>query len=358
MEKVKLKIFTRYAYEGPSSRMRFFQFAPELEEMNYAVQFYPLMPDGYVRALYQKRYFSKFKVLLSFIRRVLQLITIKKSDLIWIEKELFPYLPPIFEVYLKLRGINYIVDYDDAVFHQYDLHSNPLIRTFLSKKIDLVMKNSALVTAGNNYLASRAKEAGAQQVEILPTVVSEKLYIPKESQNAVPVIGWIGTPVTQKFLIPLLPIFEKLSYELDFKVRFIGASEDLWNSPQVDYPKWSEEKEIELIQSIDIGIMPLTDSPFERGKCGFKLIQYMACGKAVLASPVGVNCEIVKNHINGKLVASLEDWEREMRHLLTHRELISQYGGKGHEIFLSDYSKSQVVKRLRELFLNHLIRIH
>ena len=149
------------------------------------------------------------EVLKGYIGRVYWLFLAKRFDVVIIEKELFPFLPALAERFLRLANVPYIVDYDDALFHRYDCHKNPVVRRMLGRKIDAVMRLATTVIAGNNYLAERARSAGALRVEIVPTVVDTDRYHPSTGRaSEVPVVGWIGTPQTSRYLIPLLPVFE------------------------------------------------------------------------------------------------------------------------------------------------------
>jgi glycosyltransferase involved in cell wall biosynthesis len=145
-----------------------------------------------------------------------------------------------------------------------------------------------------------------------------------------PVVGWIGTPITSRYLQRLLPVFEDL--QRDMRVRFVavGAREADFAGTVVEVWPWTEDTEVSSIQAFDIGIMPLEDSPWERGKCGYKLIQYMACGIPVVASPVGVNREIVLPEENGLLADTIYEWKDALRSLLqagaTHRQAMGLAG--------------------------------
>lgn len=148
------------------------------------------------------------------------------------------------------------------------------------------------------------------------TITTDRYQPKQKSAGEPPIVGWIGTPQTSRYLKPLLPVFESIQKDLPVRFVAVGAREvDFADTPVEAWP-WSEESEVESIQQFDIGIMPLEDSPWERGKCGYKLIQYMACGVPVVASPVGVNVEIVVPDTNGLLADSAEEWGRALRSLL------------------------------------------
>jgi glycosyltransferase involved in cell wall biosynthesis len=223
------------------------------------------------------------------------------------------------------------VDYDDAVFHRYDMHSNALVRLLLGHKIDNLMHHAKMVIVGNEYLAQRAIKAGAQKVARLPSVVDVKQYTTKDTlSNSVFKIGWIGSPVTASYLDLIRDGIGALSREVDVQLVLIGAGAiaPFHNIPMEILP-WSEDLERKISQKFDVGIMPLVDGPFERGKCGYKLIQYMASALPVVASPVGVNQQIVEPHVNGYLAASSTEWLvalRELRDDIRKRKTMGQAG--------------------------------
>lgn len=335
---MKVLLLSRYADLGASSRVRYLQYLPEFRKRGWRVTVHPLFSNKYIHALYSDK--SRiWEVLKGYVGRLIALKKAREFDVLIIEKELFPYLPAWFERILHLINIPYVVDYDDAQFHRYDMSSNIIVQVLLRHKIDTVMKNAAVVIAGNTYLAERARNAGAQLVEIIPTVVDTDRYVPVVKEGGdIPIVGWIGTPQTSRYLIPLLPIFEKLQHEA--KVRFIaiGArAEDFLGTPVEAWP-WYESSEVSSIQQFDIGIMPLTDSPWERGKCGYKLIQCMACAKPVVASPVGVNAEIVEAGVNGYLAEASDDWARYLRMLLSDPEVRMRMGAASRDKVSKEFS--------------------
>lgn len=314
---MRILLLSRYGPLGASSRVRFLQYLPYFRSQDVEVTVKPLLSDIYLRALYDGG--SRWReVVKGYFGRILSLLAARRYDVVIIEKELFPFMPAIAERFLRLIGVPYVVDYDDALFHRYDCHSNTWIRRLLGRKIDSVMRYSSTVIAGNDYLAERARSAGANKVEVIPTVVDAERYQPKKkSSTEASIVGWIGTPQTSRYLTPLLPIFESIQEQMSVRFIVVGAREQVFSDTAVETRPWSEETEVESIQQFDIGIMPLQDSLWERGKCGYKLIQYMACGVPVVASPVGVNCEIVEPEKNGLLADSMEEWDRALRSLLS-----------------------------------------
>lgn len=347
MEPVNVLLLSRYGSLGASSRVRFLQYLPYFQSQGVEIRVEPLLSDAYVQALYRGE-FRWLEVARGYIRRVFTLIKASRFDVVIVEKELFPYLPAIIERFLRLIGVPYVVDYDDALFHSYDCHSNPAVRLLLGRKIDAVMRHSTVVIAGNNYLAERAQKAGARKIVIIPTVVDADHYQPNQkSPGEIPIVGWIGTPKTSSYLKPLLSVFESIRKKIPVRFVAVGAREEDFAGSSVEVWPWSEGTEVNSVQQFNIGIMPLKDSPWERGKCGYKLIQYMACGLPVVASPVGVNSEIVMSGVNGLLADTLEEWDRALIDLLDADSSVREtMGGKGRARVEEWYSLQAQAPRL------------
>lgn len=346
---MKVLLLSRYDRLGASSRVRSLQYISYLNKKGVNITVEPLFSNEYIMALYSGEARWK-KVVVGYWHRLMVLFNLKKYDFIWLEKELFPFVPAIFERLLNVLNIPYIVDYDDALFHRYDQHRSWLIRKLLSYKIDAVMRYASLVIVGNEYLAERARSAGARRVEIVPTVIDiERYSIISKDNNRPLIVGWIGSPATSRYLLELNPVFETLKEKFDVRFVAIGArKEDLASTP-IDVLPWTEESEVLSIQSFDIGIMPLSNTPWERGKCGYKLIQYMACGLPIVASAVGVNKEIINHGKNGYLADSLEEWKQALTELLENSDKRKQMGQQGRLQIEEQYSMQVQAPRLLSL---------
>lgn len=343
---MRILLCSRYADQGASSRVRYLQYRGYFQARGWSLAVSPLFSNNYIRALYtgNPRY---REVIFGYLRRLYALTRARKFDVVIIEKELLPFFPAWFEKALFWLRVPYVVDYDDALFHRYDLNKNMVIRAFLGRKIDEVMRHASMVIAGNDYVARRAHMAGAKRVEIIPTVVDTQRYQPVPTRAAGPlVVGWIGTPKTSRYLQSLFPVIDKLKRDMGVRFVAVGArAVDLAGGPWEAW-SWSEYTEVRSIQQFDIGIMPLSDSPWERGKCGYKLIQYMACGKPVVASPVGVNAAIVKWGSNGYLATSLDEWYRHLRFLVEDEATRTRMGLNGRNMVMGNYSLQAQAPRL------------
>ena len=347
---MNILLLSRYGTLGASSRIRSYQYLSYLREHNIEVTVAPLLPDSYLRDLYAGKKPGVVSIAGAYVRRIGALMQRQKFDLLWLEYELFPWLPGWLELLALSKTTPYLVDYDDAIFHRYDLHTQPLVRRLLGGTIDVVMRHAAMVVVGNEYLRDHAIKAGARRVEIVPTSVDLMRYpLPVPRRNEVFTIGWIGSPATTRYLHGVHEALAEICAHNQTKVVLVGASEPGWQDvPHALHP-WTEQTEVAEVSAFDVGIMPLEDSPWERGKCGYKLIQYMACGKPVIASPVGVNTRIVEHGINGYLAETTQDWVKALTTLMADADLRQRMGAAGRAKVERDYSVQVNAPRLAAL---------
>ncbi|OOG37790.1 MULTISPECIES: glycosyltransferase family 4 protein [unclassified Rhodanobacter] len=354
MKQLKVTLYSKYSRMGASSRLRSLQYVPVLEQQGIEVQVRERFSDAYLKARYGGNLLALGKqVWRSYWQRIVQLSRKDEYDVVWLEGELFPKLPYWFESMLRRTATPYVADYDDALFHNYDMARNPLVRYALGRKIDKVMQHAACVIAGNGYLAARATQAGAKRVEIIPTVVDHRRYaVVTHGERAQPVIGWIGSPSTQKYLLDIRDALRQVCAKHDARLLLVGASaqmgEQLAGIP-IEIVPWSEASEAASIARMDIGVMPLIDGPWERGKCGYKLIQYMACGLPVVASPVGVNTDIVQHGTSGFLAADTIAWQESLARLVLDVSLRRRMGRSGRERVEHEYCLEVQAPRLAEV---------
>jgi glycosyltransferase involved in cell wall biosynthesis len=343
---MKLLMLPRYDRMGASSRYRLMQYVPLFERAGHAVEVWPLLDDEYIRALYVTGRRPVTSLLTGYLRRLERMRRVKDFDAVICEQEAFPYLPDFFELLLRRPASRLFVDYDDAAYVRYEQIA------FLKTKIAHLMSWADDVVAGNRHLASYAQQF-AKRVTIIPSVVDLAKY--RVQQNArdasVVCVGWIGTPITAELLKPLLPVFVRLQSRFPRVVfRFIGAGDGLQTRElRYETPSWSEESEGPLLAECDLGIMPLPDTEFARGKCGLKLVQYMACGLPVVASPVGVNGEIVDHEKSGFLASTASEWEEALGYLIANRELRCRMGLAARQRVESEYTLEHGFARWMEV---------
>jgi len=351
----KAAIFlTKYSRSAASSRYRTYQYLPWLEKEGIHCEVSPLFDDAYLANKYRNGRGSKLDLLRALLRRLGMIPRAYRYNLVVIEYELLPYFPALFERLLGWMGCRYIVDYDDALFHQYDQHHNPLLRKLLGKKIATVMRLAETVVVGNSYLADYAGQAGSKRVEIIPTVIDLDRYPVAAEANIddIYTIGWIGSPTSAKYLQAIAPALAEVCRNNSACVRLIGSGPVDLPGVDVELLPWSEEKEVELMRTFDVGIMPLPDEPWAQGKCGFKLIQYMAAGIPVVATPVGVNAEIVEQSVNGFHATDHLSWMHALNALRDDHEHRLCMGRSGREKIESHYCLQVTESRLVSLLKN------
>lgn len=343
---------------GASSRMRSIQYMPFYVSAGHEVISRELIKDELLSRRYKIGTYGVTSLVRAYADRVWLLLRRDSFNVICIEKEALPWWPVSIELML-LSGTPYVLDYDDAVFHSYDMHKSWAVRKLFGSRLDRLMSKAALVTAGNGYLAQRAIDAGAPWVEVLPTVVDLDRYPirarskmdPNSGESDVPRIVWIGSPSTAHYLDLLRETLMRLAMQTPFVLRVIGASDIDIPGVEIETVAWTEDTEVDSISSCVVGIMPLEDSPWEKGKCGYKLIQYMACSLPVVASAVGANVEIVKDGKSGYLANSTDEWVNALHTLLNSPKLRHAMGRAGRVLVEKKYCLQQTGPRLVKLLL-------
>lgn len=349
---MKVLYLTKYTRLGASSRLRSYQYFPFLNNSGISVSVSPLFNDAYLKGIYSGKA-SVLTVLSAYVKRFFVLFTLFNYDKIVIEKELFPYFPAFFERLLTLMNVHYVVDYDDAIFHNYDLSTNKIVRFFLQNKIGTVMKYAETVLAGNEYLAAKATVSGAKKVVLFSTVIDISRYtLAEKKPHDTIIIGWIGSPSTFKYVKPIFPVFEEMSKKYSIEVHIVGAKENVSVSFPIRFVTWSEETEADSISRFDVGIMPLENSPWEKGKCAYKLIQYMACGIPVVASPVGMNTKVVLPGENGFLADNLNQWSKSLEEIISDSRKCHTFGIRGRQLVEKEYTVQSSAQKLIDILKN------
>ena len=351
MKKSKLYFYTKHQFKGASSRYRSLQYFSYLEKEGYEIVHRFLFSDNYLNLKYNKNRFFYFHAFLCIVKRFINLISdARRNNVFIIEKELFPYLPFCIEKVLRMIGVKYIVDYDDAIWHNYDSHRSSFIRYALGDKLKKVIYHSNFFIGGNDYLCNYAKYSNAKCIAQIPTVLSKARYdevFIDSVKESVFTIVWIGSPSTSRYISGINSALNEISKVFAVNIKLIGFDEAL--SKSLVFPhtvvKWDSKTEITEMASSHLGIMPLPDTPFEKGKCGFKLIQYMAVGLPVIASPVGVNNEIVNDHVNGFKCSTNDQWYEKIKFLILNENLRVEMGKVNRQVFVEKYSLESVAPR-------------
>jgi glycosyltransferase involved in cell wall biosynthesis len=340
-------------YEGAGCRFRIAHYIPYLRTQGIDVTVAPFYDRQFFKLVYDKRRLGR-KGWLFLKQTAARLATVARAgryDAIWIYREAFPIGPPLLEAMLHALRRPLLYDFDDAVFLPNTSEANRYVGALkYVRKIGRIISYCDEVIAGNEYLASYARRFNAS-VHVIPTSVDTQLFVPRSGRpsSAVPVVGWIGTPTTAAYLLPLGPMLSALSAATDFTFRVSGAGASLRASAsarqaltipgvRIESPAWSLEREVELFNTCDVGVYPLPDDDWARGKCGFKAIQFMACGVPVVASPVGVNREIIEDGVNGFLADAPAEWHAKLARLLADSDLRRRMGAAARRTIEERYS--------------------
>lgn len=350
---MRVLALTKYGSLAASTRQRFMLYEPALASAGIKVEYAPLLRNDHLERMFAGQRTNWLAVVRSYAARVIKLLSAHRYDLVWIHCELFPFLPSFLERLAAFSGKPVVFDYDDAIFHMYDTARAPIVRLLLGGKLKPLLRHATICCCGNPYLKSYA-ERFCPSCIILPTVVDTDIYAPvvKEQKRAPPVIGWIGTPSTWQYARNVVPLLHEFTREGRARVKIVGAgaaaAPEL--STGMDLIEWSEDREVADVQSMDIGIMPVRNDEWARGKSGYKLVQYMACGLPVVASPVGVNSEMIREGVNGYLADTEEQWRNALQRLIRDAQLRSRMGAAGRARAVASYSLSSQAPRLIEVF--------
>ncbi|WP_375578404.1 glycosyltransferase [Marivirga tractuosa] len=352
MEKRKILFVCPYPFdEAPSQRFRFEQYLSILQKHGYLYRFAPFLNLKAWNILYksgnsiQKLLWLK----ISFLKRLVLLCQLRPYHYIFIHREASPIGPPVFEWIIHFIWRKKIIyDFDDAIWLEDPNEKGSWkARIKWKSKVRSICKWSYKVSCGNEYLGEFARKFN-NYVIINPTTINTDYH--KEMVVSKPnkiVIGWTGTHSTMQYLTPLLAILDKLSEEYDFELRVISNQKPDYDVNYMHFIPWRKLTEIKDLNQLDIGIMPLTDDIWSQGKCGFKLLQYMAIKKPIVASPVGVNKKIIDESQAGFSAESKEEWEKALSELLTDHALRNQLGKNGENYVKNNYS----VQSNQETFL-------
>ncbi|WP_417913365.1 glycosyltransferase [Candidatus Electronema sp. TJ] len=325
---IKVLGLALYGPLAASTRYRLEQYAPGLAEHGIDLRIHHLLDDQYLRCRFSGRCPPATPLLKSGWERLSLLMNRQRFDAAMLYAELFPLLPSWLELRL-LRQLPYVHDLDDA-FHLKYRRSGWLsvMRPALGGKIDALMADAAAVTAGSGILAEYARQRN-RNTFILPTVVDTERHRPlPRAEHAQFTVGWIGSPTTAPYLAQLVRPLARLGEEGPVRLLVVGGKAPRIPQVAVEEAEWSEATEISLINSFDVGVMPLPDDNWAKGKCAFKLIQCMACGVPVAASNVGANAEAVSADC-GFLANCEEDWSAALRFFRDHPEARQRMGAAG-----------------------------
>jgi len=330
--RLRVLFLTRYPLEGASSRYRVFQYLPHLNDLgvDWTVSSF-MSPAMYRLSFSPGRTIAKIlHTLAATIRRLGVLAGAGKYDIIYMQRELFPFGEPVIERWLKRRGARLVFDLDDALFIGKPSRFNPIATWLRAPRKTLeVFAISDAVMAGNSYLRDVAAEHGALRAETFEVAEdTDRIRMrPPQADGPAVVIGWLGSKTTVKYILTIEDALREVHRRYpSIKLRIMGGGAfDLPGLP-VENLEWSLDGELEALAGFDIGIMPLPLEDWSQGKSGGKARTYMAAGVPAVCSRIGYNIDLIRHGETGMLVLSQDEWVAALSALIEDAALRQRIG--------------------------------
>lgn len=360
-KKVKVLFLLPYPqHKAPSQRFRVDNLLHLLddEQMVYTIRTFLTMDTWQVLYKGGSAVRKGLGIVKGFLRRLYTtLFEVPQYDMVFIHREAAPLGPPLFEwIIAKLWGKKIIYDFDDAIWIPKTSQANSIATKLKATwKVGKICKWAHVVTVGNDYLGSyAAKHLGQSSIVKIPTVVDtvNRYNCLKQHQEGVLTIGWTGSHSTLFYLDSILPVIRELQESLDFCFLVIADKKPALDLKNWKFIPWNEQTEIADLAKIDIGIMPLLPDEWSEGKCGFKLIQYMALGIPAVSSDVGVNNKIIDHKVNGFICHNDDDWKSGIVALYESAALRREFGAAAREKIVREYSITSIASDFRKVFLS------
>jgi glycosyltransferase involved in cell wall biosynthesis len=338
---------------SPGQRFRIEQWAPHLRREQIELVWSPFSDEGLGRALKLRGHVGakSWGVLRALAARMREAWRAKEFDLVYIFREGALLGPALAERVLRWAGVPWVFDFDDAVWVRYVSPANSYLSYLrFPGKTAFLCRHAREVMAGNAYLRDYAARFNPS-VAVVPTTIDTAAYRPRPPRAAAPpVIGWTGSYSTEKYLDLVRPALERLRRRREFRLVVVGGGAFRADGVEVEHRPWRAETETADLADLDVGLMPLPDADWERGKCGLKALQYMALGLPVVVSPVGVNAEIVGDGRSGLLARTPAEWEEALERLLADADLRRRLGVEGRATVERSYSAEVLAPRVAEIF--------
>ncbi len=331
---------TQTTVQGASSRARVYEWLGYLDKENIKYTVRPGVPEKLDRVYHSHpTYFNKILwFLLKVLDRIVVLPQLKKYDIVVLQRETLPYFYPLLDKLIVRLARYSVFDFDDAIFEYYKKKTlfKRLILYF--KSVEKIISNCDAVITSTPYLEAFAKKYNSN-VTVVPTCIDPLVSTrPKRFKDGPIVIGWIGSNSTREYLNEIIPVLKRLSESFEIVFRLVGVEGFYVPGLNVECLPWNKKDEWQYLQSFDIGVMPLPDNPWTRGKAGYKLLQYMTAGVPVVASAVGFNKEIIQHGENGYLATSLDEWEICLISLIQDAEIYEGFSKNGLETVRNRFS--------------------
>lgn len=328
---------------GASTRFRILQWQARLAREGFSIELDAFFTIEQAATLYAPGHFlSKATAMFEGAKRRGETLAraAESADMLLIHREAFPLGRRKFWKELIHFPGPIVYDYDDAMFLPQRRDRGLLRQLEDTETPKELMKLSSVVLAGNRFLADYAAQY-ARRVVLLPTCIDTEQFMPRQHpiEEELPTVGWIGSHTTAKYLQSLIPVLERVARETPFRLYVVGSRQAVnVRGVEVRQEDWRLDREIEDFRSCTIGIYPLWADNWSKGKCGFKAIEFMACGVPVVASAIGANCEIMEDGVSGFLADTEDAWVDKLTQLLRDRALQRRMGQAGRHRIEIQYS--------------------
>lgn len=343
--------------EAPSQRFRYEQYFQLMEKEGMTYETSTFIDKRAWKVLYKPgHFFQKLAALIrGYGRRIGNIFSLSKYDVVFIHREASPFGPPLFEWLIAKVFKKYtIFDFDDAIWIPNASENNSNL-TMLFKRFrntEDICKWVSVISVGNKHLAEYASRFN-KNIIVNPTTIDTDQHhnVVKQHENTTFVIGWTGSHSTLKYLNEIFPVLEKLEQKLNFEFHVIADVPPKFQLKSMRFVKWRKESEIEDLLKFNIGIMPLPDDIWSKGKCGFKALQYMALGIPAIVSNVGVNAEIVDHEVNGYVCKNGTDWEKYLEMVILNPKIVTELSLHTRAKIVDNYSVKSNSRNFLSLFV-------
>jgi glycosyltransferase involved in cell wall biosynthesis len=356
---LRVLFLTRYPVEGASSRYRVYQYLPYFAALGVQYRVQSFMSP----AMYQLS-FSKGQSLRklwatgkAMLRRLAVLAGHGRYDILYMQRELLPFGPPLIERWLRWRGATLVFDYDDALFIHKPSRYNSLATLLRSPdKVRQLFSIAHCVIAGNDWLRDEAVKSGAwaETVEVAEDTVRIKPHSPHTNDRPI-TIGWLGSTSTVKYLRLIEPVLQKIHQNYpDVQFSLMGGGEFIMPGVPWRIEAWSLEAELAALKTYDIGLMPLPDEEWAQGKSGGKARTYMAAGVVAVCEGIGYNLALIDHGITGYLCRGEADWYATIAHLIENPQARQQAATAARRVVEERFTLGGQAGKLHAIFRNVL----
>ncbi len=350
--------------EAPSQRFRYEQYFNILKENGHTYSTSSFLTHSAWKIVYKPGHLTSkvFAIFKGYFRRVFDLFRAPFYDAIFIHRESAPFGIPWFEWLITKVFRKYTVfDFDDAIWIPNASETNKNLTMMLKRfgNTAKICSWSSVVSVGNSYLGDYAYKHN-KRVVINPTTIDTDEYhnTTASHSNEVFVIGWTGSHSTVQYLDELYPVFKELEKKYDFEVHVICDVPPKFQLKSLKFVKWSKINEIDDLLKFNVGLMPLREDIWAKGKCGFKALQYMALGIPAIVSGVGVNAEIVDNGINGFVCKTTSEWYDALEKIISDPSFLKKLSEGTRQKIVDNYSTRSNKENFLRLFDKEKRKIH